>query len=166
MFLCHRIGPRLNSNFNRLDEILAADGPISFDGIYTELLQYIPQLQAKPQIYLFFSGAHVGRDNRFDRGQPFGQFCDWPEIRHLVQKLNAKLGYHSLTHRDLTAMSDEDVVKEITPPFSMDFFAYPHGRVDARVARLVKNAGYKAAWAAGPHGDGSQYQLKRWYINW
>ncbi len=165
MILLHRIGPRHTSNWNTIDEILACNEPLSFDGIYTELLIYADQLVGK-DITLFFSGAHLGKDNSFDAGERPGKFCDLPEILYLSGKLKAKLGYHSLNHLDLTAMTTAGVLKEIAPPFPMDLFAYPFGRTNARVIELIKEMGYTEAFCAGHLGDGSQYQRKRAYLNW
>jgi hypothetical protein len=165
MYLLHRIGPRHSSNWNTLDEIVACQGPISFDGIYEEVLWNADKLVGK-DITLFFMGNYVGGNNSFDKGQPHGRYLDWPELRYLVAKLHAKLGFHSWSHKDLTTLSTAEIRREVAPPFSMDYFAYPHGRVDARVAEIVREAGYKEAWAAGPHGDGSQFQRKRKYLGW
>ncbi len=165
MFLLHRIGPRINSNFNTMTEILESEGPLSFDGIYEEVLFNHDQLIGR-DITLFVMGAYVGKNNSFDVGQPFGKYLTWNEIRFLQGRLNAKLGYHGFWHKDLTTLDDTEVLHEITPPFPMDFFAYPYGAVDKRIANLVEQVGYKEAWAAGPYGDGSQFQRKRRYINW
>lgn len=62
---------------------------------------------------------------------------------------------HSLTHPDLTRLSDADLRRELTGsrtrirrafgPRAANFFAYPSGRHDARVRRAVRAAGYLAA---------------------
>lgn len=164
MKLLHRIGHRQNSNFNTIEEILACNEPLSFDGVYTEVWEN-RRLLAGKDITIFFSGAHVGKDNTFDTGQPLGFFCDYNQIMSLHLSHGFKLGYHSLSHRDLTLLSDAEVIKEISPPFPMPFFAYPYGNVDERVARLVKCMGYEAAWSVR-QGDGTQFQKDRTYLNW
>lgn len=166
MYLLHRIGPRHSSNWNSLEEIRASTGPLSFDGIYSELLFYADDLIGR-DITLFVMGAYVGRDNSFDVVTELpGQYLNWPEIRYLAKKLNAEIGYHSWSHKDLTLLSDNEIRVEIRPPFPMKKFAYPHGRVDARVAKIVEEEGYEEAFAAGPFGDGSRFQRKRRYLNW
>ncbi len=165
MILLHRVGPRFNSNFNELAEVIAATGPISFDGIYDSVLRHADALYGK-DITLFVMGKYVGHDNSFDVGQPPATYLTWPEIFRVEAITGAKIGYHSWSHQDLTTLSDAEVIREITPPFPMERFAYPHGRVDERVAKLVEKAGYTEAWAAGPHGDGSRFQRKRSYLNW
>jgi peptidoglycan/xylan/chitin deacetylase (PgdA/CDA1 family) len=62
---------------------------------------------------------------------------------------------HSLTHPDLTRLSDAALRRELTGsrtrirrafgPRAANFFAYPSGRHDARVRRAVRAAGYRAA---------------------
>lgn len=62
---------------------------------------------------------------------------------------------HSLTHPDLTRLSDADLRRELAGsrtrirrafgPRAANFFAYPSGRHDARVRRAVRAAGYLAA---------------------
>lgn len=166
MYLLHRIGPRVSSNFNTMAEVLASTGPISFDGIYRSVYAYADDLHCKTDVTLFVMGNYIGGDNRFDRGETFATYCTWDENIEMCTKHGWKLGWHSWSHPDLTQLDDNAVRREIASPFRMDYFAYPHGRVDARVAKLVEEAGYKEAWAAGPHGDGSQFQRKRQYLNW
>lgn len=165
MYLLHNIGPRFNSNYNQISEILESEGPISFDGIYSSVETYSDRLAGK-DITLFVMGKFIGSDNSFDVGQIPEKYLTWPQILWLEAKIGAKIGYHSWSHRDLTTLSDAEILLEITPPFPMERFAYPHGRVDGRVAKLVEKAGYTEAWAAGPHGDGSQFQRKRRYLGW
>jgi peptidoglycan/xylan/chitin deacetylase (PgdA/CDA1 family) len=67
---------------------------------------------------------------------------------------------HSLTHPDLTKLSDTDLRRELTGsrarirrafgPRAANFFAYPSGRYDARVKRAVRAAGYRAATTVEP----------------
>jgi peptidoglycan/xylan/chitin deacetylase (PgdA/CDA1 family) len=62
---------------------------------------------------------------------------------------------HSLTHPNLTRLSDADLRRELTGSRqrirrafgrrAANFFAYPSGRHDARVRRAVRAAGYLAA---------------------
>ena len=104
-------------------------------------------------------------DNSFDVGQKHEFYCTWQEIKELVSITKAKLGWHTWSHRNLCTLSDEEVRREITPPFPMKYFAYPYGDVDARVARLVEEAGYEEAWSV-TQGDGSRFQRRRRYLNW
>lgn len=137
---------------------------LSFDGVYQEVWNHREQLKNR-DVTLFFCGAHLDKDNTFDIGQPYGRFLCMPQLEALRDRYGMRLGYHSLTHRNLTELSDEEVIKEVTPPFPMESFAYPYGNVDKRVASLVEKAGYLRAYSVR-QGDGSQYQLNRPYLNW
>lgn len=170
MFLLHRIGPRVNSNFNTLEEIRKTLGPISFDGIYQEVFDHAGYLYGR-EITLFPSGNHMGEDNAFDVGQPPGRFIDLNQLRKIQLFLNADMGWHSWSHRDLTTLTDDEIVAEITPPEGWPFprakiFAYPYGRCDDRVIEHIRAAGYDEAFCAGHLGDGSRFQRRRPYLNW
>jgi len=39
------------------------------------------------------------------------------------------------------------MVQQITPPFPMDYFAYPYGRYNKVVLDCVQQAGFKEAWS-------------------
>lgn len=164
MRLLHNIGARVNSNYNEREEILSCRDPLSFDGVYRNVLGNADILHGK-DVTLFVMGDHVGGSNAFDAGQPLEYLLDWNDIVYLCKHVKAKLGWHTWSHRNLCLLSDDEVKREITPPFPMKYFAYPYGNVDARVAQLVKDAGYDAAWSVC-QGDGSQFQLPRRYLNW
>jgi len=165
MKLLHQIGDRkYGSNFNNLSEIINCYDVLSFDGIYESVYQNYKHLKGK-RIVFFVMGKYVGLDNSFDVGQPLSKYCTWDQVREMAEYLHASIGYHSFSHPDLTKLSDAEVIQEISPPFPMNFFAYPGGVVDARVAKLVQEAGYTEAWSVN-QGDGSQFQKKRTYLNW
>jgi len=162
--LLHNIGPRYNSNYNTIEEILAYDGPISFDGVYKNVFEHAHRLVGK-DITLFVMGNYVGKDNSFDVGQRPETYCTWDEIISLCEILQCKLAWHTWSHENLTLLTDEEIIREITPPFYMKSIAYPYGNVDSRVAKLVEKAGYEEAWSV-TQGDGSRFQRKRSYLNW
>lgn len=164
MILCHNIGERHNSNYNNRNEIAACPFSLSFDGIYRNVFFNQDVLRGK-DVTLFVMGNYVGKDNSFDVGQKPEKYCTWEEIDYLVEQYGFHLGWHTWSHPDLTQLSDEQVIKEITPPRPMKYFAYPYGNVDERVAKLVEESGYEAAWSV-TQGDGSQFQKRRQYLNW
>lgn len=164
MILLHRIGERVNSNFNTLEEILSHKGLISFDGVYEEVWNHRDQLRGK-KVTLFFCGDHTGGTNSFDVGQPPGNFITIQQLLTLRDDYGFRLGYHSRSHRVMTDLSDDEVRAELVSPIPCELFAYPHGDVDSRVAKLVQRAGYKEAWSV-TQGDDSQFQRKRSYLNW
>jgi peptidoglycan/xylan/chitin deacetylase (PgdA/CDA1 family) len=75
------------------------------------------------------------------------------QIRNLVTA-GWEIDAHSLTHADLTAVSDEQLRAEVVGSrrvmlerlhVRVDFFCYPAGRFDARVIEAVRRAGYLGA---------------------
>lgn len=169
MYLLHNIGERRNSNYNTLEEILAVprEKVLSFDGIYKNVWQNRHALEPKIRgrgVVLFIMGEYVGKDNSFDAGMPREEYCSWLELLELVH-LGALIGWHSWTHPDLTKLSDDELQREVTPPFPMRWFAYPHGVFDERVIRAVEAAGYEEAFSVF-QGDDSKYQRHRRYLNW
>lgn len=164
MILLHNIGERVNSNYNTLSEILACRDRLSFDGVYENVWKHRYDLKDLKPIF-FVMGNYVGKDNSFEPEMPREKYCDWHQVFDLVKLSNGHFGWHTWSHRDLTQLSDEEVIKEITPPFQMRYFAYPFGRCDARVAKLVEAAKFDRAYSVD-QGDGSRFQLKRKYLNW
>ena len=85
-------------------------------------------------------------------------FMSWPEVREIA-KAGITIGSHSLSHRWLPRISDAreltseifDSKKKIEDEIGLEVrhFSYPVGGVDERVAALVREAGYRAAWVAG-----------------
>src|SRR5262249_41688375 len=83
-------------------------------------------------------------------------FMTWNEVREL-QRAGMTIGCHSRTHPDLTeqkvSLHDEidgaraDLQKNLG--VAPDFFAYPYGAWDARVAAAVRAAGFRAARGMG-----------------
>lgn len=164
MRLLHNIGERINSNYNTRQEILACWDPLSFDGIYLNVYENRDILYKK-DVTLFVMGNYVGKDNSFDAGQKLEHYCTWDEIKEMAEEMGMKIGFHSWSHPDLRLLNDDDLKKEVTPPFPMDYFAYPYGHVDDRVERAVREAGYKLAWTVNG-GYGNDFRIPRRYLNW
>lgn len=151
-----------NNNYNDVSDLAGRDGLFTFDGIYQNVYENREHLKGK-QLIFFVMGDYVGKDNRFDVGMPREKLCDWNEIIEMVTELKAGLGWHTWSHRDLTTLPYEEIVKEITPPFPMKYFAYPYGRFNDAVLQAVKDAGYEEAWSV-VQGDNSQFQRLRSYL--
>lgn len=159
VYLLHNIASeKPNSNYNTPEQIIATpdDAVLTFDGIYRNVYEHRAILEGR-KVELFVMGDYVGRDNSFDTGMPLERYCDWNEIMELVTVLKAELGWHTWSHRDLTKLSDEELRREVTPPFPMRAFAYPYGIFDDRVVAAVAAAGFTCAYsvfqtAPGPFG--------------
>lgn len=161
MKLLHKIGPKINENYNTREEIIACDEPLSFDGVYVSVWENRDILAGK-DVTLFVMGGYIGADNSFDKGQPYERLCDETQLKELVD-IGCKIGWHTWTHQDLTRVDDMLLELEVTPPYPMSDFAYPYGRFNQRVIDAVKKAGFKRAYSV-IKGNGSEYQLLRSYL--
>lgn len=168
MKLLHNIGiapsrdPRIASNYHTREQVEKATEPLSFDGVYQNVFENQDILEGK-DITFFVVGNTVGGDNSFDDGMPREEYCTWDEIMDMVIRLKAKIGWHTWSHPDLTTLSREEIMKEITPPFPMEDFAYPYGRFNDLVVECVKAAGYKRAWSV-TQGNDNLFTLYRPYL--
>lgn len=111
--------------------------------------------QYRLPVTLFVVSEHAGRDNRWrgsgDRGIPILPLLGWQALKELARD-GITLGGHSQTHPDLTRLDMAALEREILG--SADrieaetgvrprVFAYPYGRVNARVADVVSR---RFAW--------------------
>ena len=164
MKLLHNIGGINHPNYTTREKIIDCNDDLGFDGIYYSVYENQDVLVGKSGIF-FVMGDYVGKDNSFDLPNvpKLEKYCTWEEIHELANRFNFKLGWHTWSHRDLTKLSDEEVIKEITPPFPMDYFAYPYGKYDNRIVALVNKAGYKNAWSV-TQGNDEPLTLRRDYL--
>lgn len=170
-YLVHTIGyhPR-NKNYTppeNLTAIPAERSLLTFDGVYQsvynnrKLWSYWFWLR-RP--ILFVTGNYVGGDNSFEAENKqidewmFERYCTWDEI--IEMKNVVDIGWHTWSHRDLTQLSLDEIVREITPPFPMKYFAYPYGRFNDKVLQAVEAAGYKEAFGVAD-GDDTRFQRTR-----
>jgi peptidoglycan/xylan/chitin deacetylase (PgdA/CDA1 family) len=95
---------------------------------------------------------------RISDGDP--SFLTWPEVQLLEQR-GFTIGSHTVHHVELTLLPPREVSAELVLSRRalqrhlrrpVQFFAYPAGRVDARVLPLVRRAGYVLAFTTAP-GD-------------
>lgn len=167
MRLLHNIGTFDHSNYTSIDKVIACQEQLSFDGVYKNVYINRHALLYKPhKTILFVMWDYVGLNNQFDaipNNLPIEKFCDYNELMDLVVNYNCEIASHSWTHRDLRKLSDTEVRKELKCPIPCETFAYPYGDVDARVAQLVQEAGYKSAYSVS-QGNGTQFQLNRQYL--
>ena len=149
LVLAHNIGDTKHPNYHTRKQILDCPHPIGFDGIYKSVYDNQDVLEGKSGIF-FVMGDYVGRDNSFEyptHVPKIEQYCTWEQIKEMCEKYDFKVGWHTWSHPDLTDISRHDMVREITPPFPMDYFAYPYGRFNQTCLDVVKQAGFKEAWS-------------------
>jgi peptidoglycan/xylan/chitin deacetylase (PgdA/CDA1 family) len=169
--LAHNIGTENHSNYNTIEQIVACQEPIGFDGIYRNVYENREILKGKTGIF-FVMGNYMGKDNTFDLPHvpKLEQYCTWDEMVEMLMDLpDFHIGWHTWSHPDLTTLSREEIMKEITPPFPMDTFAYPYGRYNDLVVQCVKEAGFKKAYSVtqgstNPNDPDHQFKIYRDYI--
>jgi peptidoglycan/xylan/chitin deacetylase (PgdA/CDA1 family) len=125
---------------------------ISFDDGYRDFLTDAWPLleQYGFRALVFVVAGEVGATNRWD--ERFAEqvpLLDWPEIERLARE-GVEFGSHSVSHRSLTGLSVEDVVREAARSRAtleqrlgrVEAFAYPYGDVDPAIAHLIGACGY------------------------
>jgi peptidoglycan/xylan/chitin deacetylase (PgdA/CDA1 family) len=170
MKLAHNIGNYNHPNYNTREEILACNDTIGFDGIYKNVYENQDVLVGKSGI-MFVMGDFMGGNNQFDLAHvpALEDYCTWEEVYELCAKYNFELGWHTWSHRDLTALDRDEIMKEVTPPFPMKYFAYPYGTFNDLVIECVREAGYKLAYSVTQgskdlHDPDYNYKIYRDYI--
>lgn len=168
MKILHNIGDKPTANYNTREQIIKCKEPLSFDGIYLNVYENRDILKNK-DVLLFYSGNFLGGNNDFDVKNPFNGAIVYPEKFVTKTELDeliasgCKIGWHTWSHPDLTKISTEEAKKEITPPFQMDDFAYPYGKYNEQIIKLVKEAGFKRGWSV-EKTDGTQWTIPRTFI--
>jgi len=137
---------------------------LTFDDGYRELLTLVaPGLERRGIPFLVFLVAgFAGRENRWDLvlgRRPF-RHLSWPEAAEVAAR-GGSLGSHGLSHRDLTKLDREGVVREVAESKALieentgcqvRSFSYPFGRFDRQVQRELARAGYQAAFSLAGRG--------------
>jgi hypothetical protein len=139
---------------------------LTFDGVYKNVLENVDVLKGK-QVMLFIMGKYMGGDNTFDLPNvpKLEHYCSYDNIASIGAEIESlEVGWHTWSHPDLTTLTKEEIMKEITPPFPMKSFAYPYGRYNDLVIECVKEAGYERAFSVFAT-DGTQWTIPRPYLN-
>lgn len=140
--LVHNIGNINHPNYVTQEKIIVSSY-IRCDGIYLSVYENRELLKGK-DVILYVIGDLVGKDNSFDlQNVPkLERFCTQEQIDELVSD-GAKLGWHTWSHRNLTTLTDEEIKRELEPPFDTEFLACPYEQVDDRVRNIAKSMGFK-----------------------
>lgn len=163
--LLHNIGTEKHSNYNTREEVLACNDILTFDGVYRNVWEERHMLKDRECIF-FVMGDYIGKDNTFDLSNvpKLEKYCSLGELGELSSDPKHELGWHTYSHPDLTTLTKEEIMREITPPFPMKSFAYPHGKYNDLVIECVKEAGYERAFSVNST-DGTQWTIPRPYLN-
>lgn len=171
--IIHNIGNLDNPNYTTREALIACkDDTITFDGIYTNVYENKDILKQKldegKRIVLFWTSDYLGGNNDFDVKNPFNGAVVFPEtfinmeqLREL-EAIGCELGWHTISHRDLTKLSQDEQVKEIIPPFKMRSFCYPYGKWNSQIVEIVKQH-FTEAWSV-ERTDGTQFTKPRTFI--
>ncbi|MGN6258168.1 MAG: polysaccharide deacetylase family protein [Solirubrobacterales bacterium] len=135
---------------------------VTFDDAYVDLLPTAVEILASRGIpaVVFAVSGQIGGSNEWDRHLGAGslRLLDAEGLKALAAA-GIEIGSHSVSHRQLTKVGDEDVVAELRDSAEQieaaglprpRAFAYPHGEWDERAVRAAAAAGYAAAFTIDP----------------
>ena len=141
-----------------LDEKKEKGVILTFDDAYRDFLDNaLPLLEEFGfRAYVFVPADMVGRYNEWDwrKLNVKKELMSWEDLRFIVSR-GHRVGSHSLSHPDLTRLSDRELEKEVHQSkllledklgVEVDTFCYPYGSYDERVVETVKRAGYRFAF--------------------
>ena len=144
------------------------------DGFSSVARNALPELRRRGWgAVVFLIAASIGTTDDWDV-RLLGRrrmMMNWDDI-YEWSAAGIEFGSHTMTHSDLTALSDSALTAELGDSKGMlenklgnpvRFLSYPFGRHDARVRQAAREAGYDAAFATGgtiwDHGD--RYAISR-----
>ncbi len=150
----HRIGEPSRETFtNSIEQILAYEGEVTFDGVYTSVYDHKDVLKDRG-IILFAAGDTIGEPG----------FCNWAQLLVLTNKYGFKLGWHTWTHRKLTEINGGELLEEMTSPFPTKYIAYPHGDYNHDVLALATILGYERGYSTTQGSNETQFSIYREYL--
>ena len=153
----HHIGEPTEDKFTHsIEQILAYEGQITFDGAYESVWAHREALKDK-DIIIFLQGLTLGMEG----------VMNFHRVSILGRDYGFHIGWHGWTHRRLTDLPDHAVIAELTPPTEWNIiplYAYPHGDFDERTKDIVKSMGYKQAYSTTQGEEGNEFAIPRMYV--
>ncbi len=173
---CHQVRAentkRHSSNWNTISEMVAHDGPISFDGIYMSLYRDGAYKALKGKDLIFFPmGKYLGGNNSYDVTEPLSDFCTADQVLEMVDYLDARLGYHTWSHPRCVGLPREALMHQLEVPDWIKsatgdrILAWPYGDWDQTAIDVAIDLGYTEAYSCR-QGDDSPFARKRDLLNW
>lgn len=152
-YVFHRVGePTEDKMQHSIEQISSVEGLKTFDGVHRSVWTWADKLNLEGSI-IFVCGDFVGKED----------YCDWNQLMDLVIKHGCEIGWHTWTHRRLPGLDEATIIEELSAPFDVDYFAYPHGDLDGDSKRLVEMMGYLCGYST-TQGDEGLYSLRREYL--
>ena len=163
--LAHNIGNENHSNYHTREEILAGDEPIGFDGVYRNVYENQDVLEGKSGI-MFVMGNYLGGTNEFDLNNvpKLERYCTLEEVKELCKNYDFEIGWHTWSHRNLSELSEKEILQEITAPFETKYLRYPYGKYCNKVIDCVKRVGYEKAYSVTQGVHDNQYKIYSDYV--
>ena len=127
---------------------------ICFDDGYYSVYKYAFPVLNKYKIPITFALITSSLESgKTPRGYASGySFMNRGEVREMIDSLGIEIASHSVTHRDMTKLSADEIKYELSKSkrvldslFNQEVitFVYPYGAVNRRIVELTKSAGYK-----------------------
>jgi len=110
------------------------------------------------------------------RSEPNNVTLSWREIKEMVDGGSIEVQSHTVSHTDLSKLSEESLEKELSESqriikekigLNVTFIAYPYGTVDEQVVEKLKKYGYEAGFTVIRGGNAffyNNYALNRTMI--
>ncbi len=128
-----------------------------FEDFYSEAYPVLERFGLRSTVFVVWE--RIGQTNTWDRHLRVRQrqLMNGRQIREM-HRFGVNIGSHSMTHACLPTLSDQELRREVRESKlrledlvgdAVKCFAYPSGRVDARVRAAVAEAGYTSALAVG-----------------
>ncbi|MFJ4839531.1 polysaccharide deacetylase family protein [Streptomyces sp. NPDC088746] len=148
---------------------------LTFDDGYADFLdEALPVLRAHGcTATVFVLPGRPGGSNVWDPLGPRRPLLTEEDVR-TVAAAGMEVGSHGMLHRDLTALSDEELREEThgsrealrrVTGQAPSGFCYPYGTADRRVAESVREAGYAYGCALVPGTLSGPFALPRTHVS-
>jgi len=149
----HHISEPTEDKFTHsIEQILAFDGKVTFDGVYESVFNHRMALKDLSPI-LFITGNQIGREG----------YCNKEQLLEL-RRLDFTLGWHGWSHRKLTDLPTEEIRAELQcPDWVSPVYAYPHGDFNDLTIAALLLSDYLMAYST-TQGNGDQFSLERVYV--